>query len=238
MHTLLTLTVLPLVPGLLSGLFNALGLTSNNQPQQSQGTKDLDALMAELAKALFPSAQQEAANYQQRLPQRMSALDQAYTSLSPMNQQGAAEAYGNRTRAAADRSATSFLTSNPGFSSGAAQGIRLDAANRGQSAANDFYSKIYDPSYKANAFQQQASVYSPGNMLGAYGMASGALGNAQNAYAQGDQFNAANRQPSPLESILGIAGQAAPYFFGSGGGGGGYSQMPNPFMGSGGYWGR
>lgn len=215
-QTLLELTGLSFGGALLSGIFNALGLTNNNQPQQSQGTIDAQQHLADLFNLIFPSTRQEVQAYQQRLPQRMSALDAAYNALSPMNQMAQAEAYGNRARDVANRSATSYISSNPGLSSGAQEGLRLDAQNRGQSAANSFYSHLYDPTYQANARMQQASVYSPQSLLGTYGMASSAAGNAYNAYAQGDQFNAANRQMSPLESILGIAGQAAPFFLGSG----------------------
>lgn len=201
---------------MLSGLFDALGLTSHNSgPGESQGTIEARQHLSDIFNLIFPSFKQEAEAYQQRLPQRMSSLDAAYQSLSPMNQAAQGEAYSRYTADQARRSGQRAINSNPGLSSGAQQGVMLDAQNRGQSAANSFFSKIYDPMYKSEAYRQQADVYNPNAVMGTYGMAANAAGAAYNSNAQGDQFRAAHQQPSVLDSILGIAGQAAPFFLGS-----------------------
>lgn len=144
---------------------------------------------------------------------RYGAINNAYNALDPRNDATNASYFQNSLLRNADatgrRDANSML--RRGYGSSVADAARLNARNVATQQGNDYFANLTNPANRASRYMGQADLLGNQSMFqnSLSGMLS--LQNASNSQRLADlQYNA-NRPPSFLESLLGIAGQVAPY---------------------------
>jgi len=180
--------------GALGGLGGASGGAGN--AGGTAGLAGLNSLYAQLAEL-------QARDMLSNFPQYLAARNKSIQELDPSRIQGEIAAQRARNMGAATQAGMTGQA-NLEMRGINGQGALLDAMNRGVQQGNNYAAQAMSPQNIAARRQAQMGLLSGDSGLSSLLSVMGAQNNQR-------QINAATRQPTALEGLLGIAGQIAPY---------------------------